>query len=215
MQREVNYMKVVAFNGSQHAKGNTWFAIRMVLDELESCGIETEIVHVGVKPVRGCMACFKCAKNRDEKCVLDDDVNEWLQKIKAADGIILGSPVHYSGIQGTMKSFLDRAFFVAGFNRQMFRHKVGASVAAVRRSGGLPTINQLNHYLSYSEMFVATSNYWPVIHGSSAGDVEQDAEGKQIMRVLGKNMAWLIQTINASNVPVPEPEKKIITNFIR
>jgi multimeric flavodoxin WrbA len=97
----------------------------------------------------------------------------------------------------------------------MFRHKVGASVAAVRRSGGLPTINQLNHYLSYSEMFVATSNYWPVIHGSSAGDVEQDAEGKQIMRVLGKNMAWLIQTINASNVPVPEPEKKIITNFIR
>jgi len=208
-------MKVVAFNGSQHAKGNTWVAIKTVTDELEANGIETEIVHVGVKPIRGCLSCFQCAKNKNERCVIDDDVNGWIQKMKEADGIILGSPVHYSGIQGTMKSFLDRAFFVAGFNGQMFRYKVGASVAAVRRSGGIPTFNQLNHYLAYSEMFLATSNYWPVIHGTAAGEAEQDAEGMQIMRVLGKNMAWLVQSVKTSKVPIPEREKKILTNFIR
>jgi len=153
-------MKVVAFNGSPNKEGNTYHAIKMVTNELEKEGIETEIIHVGNKSIRGCIACNQCAKNRNEKCVLPgDEVNDWIQKIKGADGIILGSPVHYSALSATMKSFLDRAFYVAGNNGGMLRHKVGASVVAVRRSGGIPTFNQLNNYISYSEMLMPTSNY--------------------------------------------------------
>ena len=211
-------MKVVAFNGSPKKEGNTYHAIKIVFDELEKEGIETEIVHVGNKRIGGCMACGQCFKNRDEKCVFsDDEVNEWIQKMKEADGILLGSPVHYSAIGGTMKSFLDRAFYVAGANGGLFRHKVGASVAAVRRSGGVPTFNQLNNFINYSEMVMATSNYWNVIHGTRPGEVEQDSEGVQIMRVLGKNMAWIMKLIENGKDKVVEPEKerKIGMNFIR
>jgi len=163
-------MKVVAFNGSPKKEGNTYHAIKIVMDQLEKEGIETEIVHVGNKAVRGCMACGLCVKNKNEKCVLPDDgVNEWIQKMKSADGIILGSPVYFSSMSGTMKSFLDRAFRVTGTNNGMLRHKVGASVVAVRRSGGLPTFNQLNNYINYAEMLKPTSNYWNVIHGASPG----------------------------------------------
>ncbi len=210
-------MKVVAFNGSPNKEGNTYHAIKMVMNELEKEGIETEIIHVGNKAIRGCTACYQCAKNKDEKCVLPgDDVNEWIQKMKGADGIILGSPVHYASMGGTMKSFLDRAFFVAGNNGGMLRHKVGASVVAVRRTGGIPTFNQLNNYINYSEMLVPTSNYWNVIHGTSPGEVLQDKEGVQIMRVLGKNMAWLMKLVEngKANIKAPEIEKKILMNFI-
>lgn len=211
-------MKVVAFNGSPNKEGNTWHAIRIVAGELEKEGIETEIVHVGNKAVRGCTACGQCMKNKNEQCVLPgDEVNEWIRKMKCADGIILGSPVHYSAIGGTMKSFLDRAFYVAGFNKAMFRHKVGASVVAVRRSGGLPTFEQLNNYLCYSEMLIPTSNYWNVIHGTMPGEALRDEEGVQIMRVLGKNMAWLMKLVEngKGTVVPPEREKKSFTNFIR
>ncbi len=211
-------MKVVAFNGSPNREGNTWHAIRMVLAELENAGIATEIVHVGNKTVRGCTACYQCAKNRNEQCVLPgDEVNEWVRKMKEADGIILGSPVHYAAIGGTMKSFLDRAFFVAGSNNGMFRHKVGASVVAVRRSGGIPAFEQLNNYLNYSEMLMPTSNYWNVIHGRAPGEVEQDMEGVQIMRVLGKNMAWLLKLVEhgKGTITPPEQERKTWTHFIR
>ncbi|MCB2294989.1 flavodoxin family protein [Clostridium algoriphilum] len=210
-------MKVVAFNGSPNKEGNTYHAIKMVMNELEKEGIETEIIHVGNKSIRGCIACYQCAKNKDEKCVLPgDEVNEWIQKMKEADGIILGSPVHYASMGGTMKSFLDRAFFVAGNNGGILRHKVGASVVAVRRTGGMPTFNQLNNYINYSEMLVPTSNYWNVIHGTSPGEVLQDKEGVQIMRVLGKNMAWLMKLVEngKANVKAPEIEKKILMNFI-
>ncbi|RNC67776.1 MAG: flavodoxin family protein [Desulfuromonadales bacterium] len=211
-------MKAVAFNGSPNKEGNTWHALKMVTAELESEGIETEIIHVGNKAIRGCVACYQCVKNRNEQCVLPgDEVNDWIQKMKGADGIILGSPVHYSAIGGTMKSFLDRAFFVTGVNDSMLCHKVGAAVVAVRRSGGLPTFDQLNNFLNYAEMLIPTSNYWNVIHGRTPGEVVQDLEGVQIMRVLGKNMAWLMKLVEHGKgaVEPPEREAKIFTNFIR
>jgi multimeric flavodoxin WrbA len=211
-------MKVIAINGSPNKEGNTFHALNMVGNELKSQGIDFEILHVGHKMIHGCTACFNCAKNRDEKCVIKtDDLNQWIQQIKVADGIILGSPVHYSGIPGTMKSFLDRLFFVASSNGGLFRQKVGASVVAVRRSGGSATIDGLNHYVTYSEMVVATSNYWNIIHGSRPGEVEKDDEGRQIMRILGKNMAWLLKMkeATAGKIDLPEKEEKEFTNFIR
>ncbi|MBJ6725192.1 flavodoxin family protein [Geomesophilobacter sediminis] len=210
-------MKVVAFNGSPNKEGNTWHALKMVTAELEREGIETEIVHVGNKVIRGCTACGGCMRNQNEQCVLPgDEVNEWVQKMKAADGIILASPVHYAAMGGTMKSFLDRAFYVAGVNGGLFRHKVGAAVAAVRRSGGLPTFHELNNFLMYSEMLVPTSMYWNVIHGTKPGEVTQDSEGVQIMRVLGKNMAWLLKLVQngQGKVTPPEREPKTYLNFI-
>ncbi|WP_129128067.1 flavodoxin family protein [Geomonas oryzae] len=211
-------MKVVAFNGSPNKEGNTYHAIKLVADELAKDGIETEIVHVGNKAIRGCIACYQCAKNQDERCAIkDDEVNEYVQKMKDADGIILGSPVHYSGVGGTMKSFMDRAFFVAGVNGGLLRHKVGAAVVAVRRSGGVTTFDQLNHFLNYSEMLLPTSNYWNVIHGRAPGEALQDGEGVQIMRVLAKNMVWLLKLVENGKGVVPEPEQeaKVFTNFIR
>lgn len=211
-------MKVIAFNGSPNKGGNTSLAIKMVAAELAREDIETEIIHVGKQKISGCAACGQCIKNTNEQCVLPgDNVNEWIGKMKDADGIILGSPVHFSAIGGAMKSFLDRAFFVAGVNNCMLRHKVGASVVAVRRSGGLPAFNQLNNFLCFAEMLLPTSNYWNVIHGFRPGEVTQDAEGVQIMRVLGKNMAYLMKLVEngKSTVEAPERESKILTNFIR
>jgi multimeric flavodoxin WrbA len=211
-------MKVIAINGSPDKKGNTFHALNMVGKELITGGIEFEILHIGNKLIHGCLACGKCAKNKDEKCVIKtDDLNQWIQQIKNADGIIIGSPVYYSGIPGTMKSFLDRLFFVSGSNGGLLRQKVAAAVVAVRRTGGSATLDSLNHYLTYSEMIIATSNYWNVIHGADAGEVEKDDEGKQIMSVLGENMIWLLKMKEASSgtIEPPEKEKKVRTNFIR
>jgi len=211
-------MKTLAFNGSPNKKGNTYHALQMVTAELEQQEIETEIIHVGNKAVRGCLACGQCAKKQNEQCVqTDDQVNEWIQMMKGADGILLGSPVHYSAIAGTMKSFLDRAFYVTGVNSSMLRHKVGASVVAVRRSGGLPTFNQLNNFICYSEMLMPTSNYWNVIHGTRPGEAVQDLEGAQIMRTLGRNMAWLMKLVENGKgvIAPPEKEEKVFMHFIR
>ncbi|MBP2034036.1 multimeric flavodoxin WrbA [Clostridium algifaecis] len=209
-------MKVVAFNGSPKKEGNTYHAIKMVAEELEKEGIEVEIVHVGNKAIRGCLACNACERNKNERCIIDtDEVNEWIQKMKEADGIILGSPVFYSGIAGTMKSFLDRAFYVA--NTGILRHKVGAAVVAVRRSGGVATFNQLNNFINYAEMLIPSTNYWNVVHGTTPGEALEDEEGTQIMRVLGKNMAWLMKLFEKGKETVIEPERenKIFTNFVR
>lgn len=210
-------MKMLAFNGSPNKEGNTFHAINLVAAELAKEGIETEIIQVGNQKIQGCIACNKCIKNKNEQCVLPgDEVNQWIQKMKQADGILLGSPVYFSAISGAMKSFLDRAFYVTSMNNGMLRHKVGAAVVAVRRSGGLPTFDQLNNYLCYSEMLIATSNYWNVIHGTRPGEATQDAEGVQIMRVLGKNMAWMMKLVeNGKNtVEAPEREAKTFMNFI-
>jgi multimeric flavodoxin WrbA len=211
-------MKVLAINGSPNKNGNTYQALGMVGEELAANGIEFEILHIGGQLIHGCIACGKCAVNRDEKCsIVTDDLNLWIQQVKAADGLIIGAPVHYSGIPGTMKSFLDRLFYVAGSNGSLFRHKVAAAIVAVRRSGGSSTLDALYHYLAYSEMLIATANYWNIIHGRSPGEVTQDGEGVQIMHVLGRNMSWLLKmkAATAGTIEPAKREKKVITNFIR
>lgn len=211
-------MKVVAFNGSPKANGNTYQAIEIVAKELAKKDIEVEIVHVGNQVIRGCMGCGQCFKNRNNKCVFDDDlVNDWIAKIDEADGIILASPVHYAGISGTMKSFLDRAFYTLGANGNSLRNKVGVSLAAVRRSGGIPAVNQLNKYLEYSELIMPTANYWNVIHGTMPGEIHEDKEGVQIMEKLGEKMAWTLQLVEKGHGVINQPEKsrKVMTNFIR
>jgi multimeric flavodoxin WrbA len=211
-------MKAIAINGSPKANGNTFYALTMIGEELKNQGIEFEILHVGDKAIRGCMACGKCGENKNEECILKTDVlNEYLQKLKATDAIILGSPVYYMGVAGTMKCFLDRLFYVAGANGGLFRHKVGAAVVAVRRSGGSSTFDCLNHYFGISEMLVATSNYWNIIHGRLPGEAEQDEEGKQTLRLLARNIAWMMKmkAATAETISPPEREKKIAMNFIR
>ncbi|MDA3731708.1 flavodoxin family protein [Niameybacter massiliensis] len=209
-------MKVVAFNGSPKKEGNTYHALKMVGDELKKNGIDFEIIHVGNKVIRGCIACGQCAKNKNEQCALKtDDVNEWIQVMKEADGILLGSPVHFAGIAGTMKSFLDRVFYVHSTNGGLFRHKVGAAVVSVRRSGGSVTFDGLNHYLNYAEMYMPTTNYWNIIHGGAPAEVYKDDEGMQIMSVLGKNMAHLMKVLENSKTSAPVYEPKVFTNFIR
>ena len=210
-------MKVIAVNGSPKADGNTYNSLKLVGVELQKEGIEFEIIHIGNKVIRGCIACGSCAKTLNERCIFTDEVNDALQKLKAADGILLGSPVHYAGVAGTMKSFLDRLFYVAGANGNLFRHKVGATVVAVRRSGGVSTFDTLNHYINYAEMIMPGSNYWNVAHGRAPGEMLQDGEGVQVMRVLGKNMAWLLKALAASKeqVPASPKEEKVYTNFIR
>lgn len=208
-------MYVVAINGSPKEKGNTYAALRLVTDELEKEEISTEIVHIGNKTIRGCLACGRCFENQNEKCIIEDEVNIILQKLKNADGIIIGSPVYYASMAGTLKCFLDRTFYVAGANGGLFRHKVGASVIAVRRSGEVATFDHLNHYFTITEMFLASSNYWNVAHGRMPGEVLQDEEGVQTMRVLGKNMAFLIKSIAQNKQNLPPQEAKIMTSFVR
>jgi multimeric flavodoxin WrbA len=211
-------MKVIAINGSPKKEGNTRHALDLVGEELVARGIAFEVLHIGHRMIHGCMACGKCAENRDEQCsIKTDELNQWIQVIKAADGLIIGSPVYYSGIAGTMKSFLDRLFYVSGANGNLLRHKVGAAVTAVRRTGGSSTLDQLYHYLTYAEMILATANYWNVIHGRKPGEVTQDSEGVQVMRLLGKNMAWILtmKEATAATIQPPPAEPKVVTNFIR
>jgi multimeric flavodoxin WrbA len=210
-------MKVIAINGSPHKDGNCGHALIRIGAELEKAGIGFEVVHVGDKAIRGCTACGSCGKRGDGKCVFaDDPVNEAIGKMSEADGIVLASPVYYSGVAGTMKSFLDRAFYAAGAGA-LYRHKVGAALVAVRRSGGSSTLDCLNHYLTYSEMIVASSNYWDIVHGRSGGEMEQDAEGLQIVDVLAGNLAWLLKMREATKESLPPPPRatKIMTNFVR
>lgn len=211
-------MKVVAFNGSPGKDGNTYQAIRIIKEELEAKGIDVEIVQVGNRAVSGCIACGLCAKNADDRCAIrGDEVNEWIELMKEADGIILGSPVYFSGVNGTMKSFLDRAGYVLARRQGALRYKVGVAVTAVRRSGGSATLDTLNHYIQFFEMLTPASNYWNIIHGRMPGEAMQDDEGRQIMRILGRNMAWLMQVVEQGKktIPLPEIEEKIATNFIR
>ncbi len=210
-------MKVLAINGSPHKKGNTYLALNIICEQLNKAGIETEIITIGHKKIQGCTACNACIKSLDETCIIDDGVNELIQLMKAADGLLFGAPVHYAGIGGTMKAFMDRAFYVAGVNQRLFRHKVAAGMVAVRRTGGMPAINTINNYLQYSEMFIPASNYWNVIHGHKPGEVLKDEEGVQIARILGKNMAWLLKAVNAhqQTEALPAVEEKTYMHFIR
>ncbi|MDR2169366.1 MAG: flavodoxin family protein [Planctomycetaceae bacterium] len=210
-------MKVFAINGSPKSDGNTAYAMKTVLCEIADAGIVTELVTIGGELIGGCLSCGGCVRKQNRRCVIDDKVNECLPAMIAADGILVGSPVYYSGLNGVIKSFLDRAFYVASVNGNLFRHKVGAAVAAVRRSGGINTFDQLNKYFQISEMLVVSSNYWNVIHGAAKNEAEKDNEGVQIMQLLGKNFAWLLKTLEYAKPQIPPPNitQKIKTNFIR
>ncbi|MDR2413785.1 MAG: flavodoxin family protein [Odoribacteraceae bacterium] len=211
-------MKVIAFNGSPRKEGNTARAIATVSTELTAKGIDVELVHVGNKSISGCVACGQCAANRDNRCSRPgDDVNRWIEMIIEADGLIIASPVYFAGINGTMKAFLDRAAYVLSRGGGLTRYKVGAALVAVRRAGGSAALDSLHHYLQFLEMFIPASNYWNIIHGRLPGEVERDLEGQQTLRVLGRNMAWLMHAVarGKETMPCPETEEKISTHFIR
>ena len=188
-------MKVIAINGSARKDGNTAILIRTVFEELEKENISCEMIQLGGKPVRSCMVCGKCFENKDRKCIINTDpLNECLAKMDEADGIILGSPVYFSNVSGEMKAFIDRAGFV-GLANKMFHRKPGAAVVAVRRAGALPTFNAINHFFFINQMIVPGSNYWNLGVGREIGQVKDDQEGLNTMRVLGQNMAWLLKKI--------------------
>lgn len=211
-------MKVIAINGSPKEKGNTFHALRIMKNRLEEQDIETHIIHIGNKAIRGCMSCNSCYRTQSGKCAFTNDcVNEIIDIMKDADGFILGTPVYFGGISGTMKCFLDRSFYVSGSNGNLFRHKVGAGVSVVRRSGGVCTFDELGHYFCHAEMITPTSNYWNVIHGCEEAEILKDIEGVQTLQVLADNMAWILKLIEAGKSIIPEPEKseKIGMNFIR
>ena len=191
-------MKVVAFNGSPRKEGNTASLIKHVLEELEKEGIETEIVQVGGKSIHGCTACTKCFENKDKKCIIDKDiVNDCIEKMFEADGIILGSSTYFADLTPELKALIDRAGFVAKANNEMFRYKVGAAVVAVRRAGAIHAFDSINHFFTISQMIIPGSRYWNIGIGLAEGDVEKDEEGIGTMQVLGQNMAWLLKKLNA------------------
>lgn len=190
-------MKVVAFNGSPRKEGNTAALIKHVLAELEKEGIETEVMQVGGKRIHGCTACGKCYEKMDKKCINDKDiVNECIEKMLEADGIILASPTYFADLTPELKALIDRAGFVAKANNEMFKHKVGAAVVAVRRAGSIHVFDSINHFFTISQMIIPGSSYWNMGMGLDEGDVEKDEEGIQTMQTLGQNMAWLLKKLN-------------------
>lgn len=205
-------MKVLLINGSPNAKGCTYTALEEVSKTLNQEGIETEIIHVGNKDIRGCIACRKCKTNG--KCVFNDIVNEVAPKFNECDGIIIGSPVYYASANGTLISFIDRLFYSMPADKTM---KVGAAVVSCRRGGNTTTFDEINKYFTISGMPVASSQYWNMVHGNSPEEVKQDLEGMQTMRTLGKNMAFLMKSIQLGKEQfgLPEKEPHIFTNFIR
>lgn len=204
-------MKVLLINGSPNEKRCTYTALAEVAGALEAEDVETEIAWIGREPVRGCIGCGGCGKRGDARCIFDDDVvNELIAKAEAADGLVVGSPVFYAGANGALLAVLDRMFYASSAR---LRFKPAAAVASARRAGTILAVDQINKYFQFNCMPVVSSNYWPVVHGQSVEQVRQDEEGMQIMRTLGKNMAWLLRA--TAQVPAPEVEKKIMTNFIR
>ena len=209
-------MKVIAINGSSNPGGNTATALDAVCGALEKGGIETERIEIGRDAVHGCTGCGYCGSKMNRRCVFDDDLlNGTLERLFAADGMLVGSPIYYAGINGALKSFLDRAFFVASANGSLFRHKVGAGVVAVRRGGEVTAWDQINKYFTISEMFVPSGNYWNMVFGMSPGEARGDDEGLQCMEVLGGNMAWLVKAVAGERTALPPEQEKRFMNFIR
>jgi multimeric flavodoxin WrbA len=191
-------MKVIAFNGSARKDGNTAILINQVFSELEQQGIETEMIQLSGQKIRGCIACYKCFENKDQRCsVKNDVVNDCIEKMLQADGIILASPTYFADVSSELKALIDRAGLVARANDDMFRHKVGASVVAVRRAGSIHAFDSINHFFLISQMIIPGSSYWNMGFGLEKGDAEKDEEGLQTMAALGRNMAWLLKKIQA------------------
>lgn len=206
-------MKVLLINGSPNEFGCTYTALREVADTLEKEGVETEIAWLGTAPIAGCLGCGHCRTSGE--CVFGDIVNELLPKASAADGLIFGSPVHFASASGALTSFMDRLFFASKGN---FRHKPAAAVVSARRGGTTATFDQINKYFTIREMPVVSSCYWNMVHGCTPEEVRQDLEGLYTMRVLGRNMAYMLRcraAADAAGIPLPERETPAITNFIR
>lgn len=205
-------MKVLLINGSPKVKGNTAFALEQMAEVFADQGIEAELIHIGNKNIRGCVACGSCYKTG--KCVFDDEVNEVARKFEEADGMVVGSPVYYASANATLIAFLDRLFYSAHIDKRM---KVGACVTVARRGGCSATFDELNKYFTISGMPVASSHYWNMIHGAAPGEAAQDAEGIATVRNLAKNMAFLMKSIalGKETYGLPEYDKRQMTNFIR
>ena len=205
-------MKVLMINGSPHENGSTRRALDEVAKVLNGQDIETEIITVGNKAIVGCTACCACSKLG--KCVTDDIVNEIIEKLKVADGLVVGSPVYYASMNGTLKSVLDRVFF----GKTCFANKPAAAIAVARRAGTTQTVDAINKYFAISNMPIVSSQYWNMAFGSNAEQVASDEEGMQTMRTLAKNMAWLLKCIDLGKergITPPVHEQKVKTNFIR
>lgn len=203
-------MKVLLINGSPHKKGCTYTALSEVAKALNNNDIESEIFHIGMKAMQGCIACGKCCETG--KCAFNDEVyNNLFEKIKEADGIVVGSPVYYAGPNGSLCALLDRLFYSASY---LLTNKP-AAVVSCRRGGASATFDRLNKYFTINQMPVVSSQYWNSIHGNTAEEAKQDLEGLQIMRTLGNNMAWLIKTMKNSKEELPQREERVATNFIR
>ena len=202
-------MKVVLINGSPHRKGNTFIALSEVAGALEKEGVQTEIIQLGIKAVQGCIACNKCAELGH--CVFQDTLyNQVREALQEADGIVVGSPVYYAGPNGALCAWLDRVFYSCS---ELLAYKAGASVAVCRRGGASATFDRLNKYFTILNMPVVSSQYWNSVHGMRPGEATEDAEGLQTMRMLGRNMAWLLKGVKREERP--EPELRVMTNFIR
>ena len=202
-------MKVVLINGSPHRKGNTFIALSEVAGALEKEGVQTEIIQLGIKAVQGCIACNKCAELGH--CVFQDTLyNQVREALQEADGIVVGSPVYYAGPNGALCALLDRVFYSCS---ELLAYKAGASVAVCRRGGASATFDRLNKYFTILNMPVVSSQYWNSIHGMRPGEATEDAEGLQTRRMLGRNMAWLLKGVKREERP--EPELRVMTNFIR
>lgn len=216
--KEEQMMKVLLVNGSPHETGSTYTALCEVAKTLREEGVEADFYWIGKKPIAGCAGCGACGKLG--KCVFDDKVNEFTALAEEYDGFIFGSPVYFSGMNGALMSFMDRAFF-SGQKRKNnpFTLKPAAAVTCARRAGTTSALDQMNKYFLYSEMIVPGSRYWNMVHGNTPEEVLQDKEGLQIMRVLGRNMAWLLKMKaagEAAGVALPQQEaQRIATNFIR
>lgn len=204
-------MKVLLINGSPHQKGNTYIALSEVATALEKEGVATEIVSIGTKAIQGCIACNKCQETG--VCVFNDEPYRTIrEKLQLADGVIIGSPVYFAGPNGMLCALLDRLFYSC---RSALLYKPAASVAICRRGGASATFDRLNKYFTITNMPVVSSQYWNSIHGRRPGEAVQDLEGLQIMRTLGRNMAWLLKNIHQNGLQVPEAEQTIRTDFIR
>ena len=205
-------LNVLLINGSPNGRGCTYTALSEVERTLQAEGIATEMVHIGNRDIRGCIACFKCAETG--RCVFNDMVNELAPKLEVADGLVVGSPVYYAGPNGTLTNLMDRLFFSTHFSKRM---KVGAAVCSARRGGTTATFDRLNKYFTISEMPIVSGRYWNMVHGSNAEQVLQDEEGMQNMRFLGRNMAFLVRAIAAERAAhgLPQQEEVSYTNFIR
>jgi multimeric flavodoxin WrbA len=187
-------MKVVAFNGSPRKDGNTSILIKHVFNELEKKGIETELVQLSDKEIRGCIACYKCIENKDQRCAVKSDAaNEYIEKMRRADGIILGSPVYFNDVTPEMKALIDRTGFVSRANGRMFRDKVGAAVVAVRRAGAVHTLDTMDHFFLSGEMIIVGRG---IGVGREKGEVEKDEEGISLVKALGQRMGWLLRKIH-------------------